>query len=92
MKFREQENRSEGQVELNLTDILHNKERVEFGPQNEAVSITRYREMVEAMVLELTENTLILQKTKRVKTYQPVKQENSLNYCIQHIHILLRIC
>jgi len=37
---------------------------VEFGPQHEAVSITRYREMVEALIAELTEHNPVLQKIK----------------------------
>ena len=64
MKFREQENTGLGQVELNLTDTLHKKEKVEFGPENEAVSISRYREMVEDLIQQLTESTPILQKIK----------------------------
>ncbi|ESS71669.1 type I restriction enzyme EcoKI R protein HsdR [Methyloglobulus morosus KoM1] len=64
MKFREQQNLGEGTIKLDLTDVLHNKEKVEFGPQHEAVSITRYREMVEELVLELTNSNPILQKIK----------------------------
>jgi type I restriction enzyme R subunit len=64
MKFREQDGGT-GPVHLDLTDVLHNKERVEFGPQHESVSISRYREMVEAMIVELTEYNPILQKIKR---------------------------
>lgn len=41
----------------NLLDELHKKEWVEFGPQNEAVSVTRYREMVES--LNLLKNVII---------------------------------
>jgi type I restriction enzyme R subunit len=63
MKFREQQTGT-GPVHLDLTDVLHNKEMVEFGPQHEAVSISRYREMVEAMIVELTEHNPILQKIK----------------------------
>ena len=37
---------------------------VEFGPHNEAVSITKYREMVEGKIAELTERNPILQKLK----------------------------
>lgn len=63
MKFREQ---STGTVpiHLDLTDSLHAKDWVEFGPQHEAVSITRYREMVEALIVELTEHNPILLKIK----------------------------
>lgn len=64
MKFREQQDPGQGPVNLDLTDVLHNKERVEFGPRNEAVSVSKYREMVEAQVLELTRSNPILQKIK----------------------------
>lgn len=63
MKFREQMT-GPGPVNLDLTDVLHNKERVEFGPQHEAVSISRYREMVETLIAELTEHNPVLLKIK----------------------------
>lgn len=63
MKFREQTTTQE-RTHLDLIDELHRKERVEFGPQNEAVSITRYREMVESLIAELTEHNPVLQKIK----------------------------
>jgi type I restriction enzyme, R subunit len=63
MKFREQ-NTATPQTQLDLVDELHKKERVEFGPQHESVSITRYREMVEALIIELTEQNAILLKIK----------------------------
>jgi type I restriction enzyme R subunit len=63
MKFRETE-AGTGTMHLNLTDLVKNKEMVEFGPQNEAVSIVRYREMVEALIAELTESTPLLRKLK----------------------------
>lgn len=64
IKFREQHTQSDGPAKLNLEDVLKTKEMVEFGPQNEAVSITRYREMVEAKIAELTNRNPILQKLK----------------------------
>jgi type I restriction enzyme, R subunit len=67
MKFREQMAAS-GPVSLDLTDVLHNKERVEFGPQHESVSISRYREMVEALIAELTEHNPVLMKIKNGET------------------------
>jgi type I restriction enzyme R subunit len=67
MKFREQMT-GPGPVNLDLIDVLHNKEMVEFGPQHEAVSISRYREMVEALIAELTEHNLVLQKIKNGDT------------------------
>lgn len=64
IKFREQQFQSDSPTKLNLQDIVKTKEMVEFGPNNEAVSITKYREMVEAKIAELTERNPILQKLK----------------------------
>jgi type I restriction enzyme R subunit len=63
MKFREQSTGT-APIHLDLVDSLHAKERVEFGPQHEAVSISRYREMVEALIAELTEHNPVLRKIK----------------------------
>lgn len=63
MKFREGGSGQE-QTHLDLADELHKKEWVEFGPQHEAVSVTRYREMVENLIAELTAHNLVLQKIK----------------------------
>lgn len=70
MKFREQSTGHE-QTHLDLADELHKKEWVEFGPQHEAVSITRYREMVENLIAELTAHNLVLQKIKNGETVTP---------------------
>ncbi|MDP2541336.1 restriction endonuclease subunit R [Tenacibaculum discolor] len=51
-----------GPSKFNFEDELVTKEMVEFGPQNEAVSITRYKEMVEEKIQELLESNPILQK------------------------------
>ena len=64
MKFREKDTEP-GPVLLDLKDKVKNKEFVEFGPQNEAVSISRYKEMVEEQIMELTKNNPILLKIKR---------------------------
>lgn len=53
---------------LDLKDETVNKEMVEFGPQHEAVSVSRYREMVEKLVLELTLRNPILQKIQQGAT------------------------
>ena len=66
MKYRKQ-NQSPpgtGQVSINIRDELIKKEYVEFGPDKELVSITRYKEMVEASIKELTSTNLVLQKIK----------------------------
>lgn len=64
MKFREQTT-GQGQTHLDLADEIHKKEWVEFGPQNEAVSITRYKEMVENLIIDLTQRHPLLQKIKK---------------------------
>ena len=88
MKFREGRRSGDGQVKLDLSDVLHNKERVEFGPQHEAVSVTRYREMVEATVLELTRGNPILQRIRDghdISEFEAEKLAALLNR--QHPHI-----
>jgi len=75
MKFRELPNPGEGPVHLDLTDVLFNKERVEFGPRNEAASISQYREMVETLLQELTRSNPILQKIKNGSDISPAEAE-----------------
>ncbi len=70
MKFRESGPGSDP-IHIDLRDELHKKEMVEFGPQHEAVSISRYREMVETMIAELTERTPILLKIKEGREISP---------------------
>ena len=64
MKFREGDSGAVGPITLNFRDEIYKKEMVEFGPQNEAVSITRYKEMVEELIASLTDNNPILQKIR----------------------------
>ncbi|MBR9846385.1 MAG: DEAD/DEAH box helicase family protein [Algicola sp.] len=61
--FRETK-RTEQSSSFNFKDVLLTKEFVEFGPVNEAVSISKYREMVEQRINELTKRNPILQKLK----------------------------
>ena len=44
---------------------------VEFGPKNEAVSISRYKEMVEELIASLTDNNPILQKIRNGEDITP---------------------
>ena len=88
MKFREQQNPDQGPIKLDLTDELHNKEMVEFGPRHEAVGVSKYREMVEALVLELTRNNPILQKIKNGAHISAAEAENLANLLNRmHPHI-----
>jgi type I restriction enzyme R subunit len=70
MNFREPQT-DPGQMLLDLKDELYRKEMVEFGPQHEAVSISRYREMVETLIAELTAHNPILQKIKDGEEVSP---------------------
>jgi type I restriction enzyme R subunit len=87
MKFREQQT-GPGPTHLDLKDEIHRKEMVEFGPQHESVSISRYREMVEAMIAELTARNPILQK---LKNGQDVSADEALELAellhAEHPHI-----
>lgn len=87
MKFREQ-NTGQEQTHLDLADELHKKEWVEFGPQHEAVSISRYREMVEALIAELTGHNPVLLK---IKNGEAVSTDESNNLAellhSEHPHI-----
>ncbi len=88
MKFRENKERNKGPMQLDLTDSLYAKEWVEFGPQHEAISITRYREMVEALIAELTDHNPILLKIKNAEAITP-DEANALAELLhaEHPHI-----
>ncbi|MFH1674495.1 MAG: DEAD/DEAH box helicase family protein [Pseudomonadota bacterium] len=65
MKYRESIIPPTGPAMLNLQDIVKTKEMVEFGPHHEAVSIAKYKEMVEQKILDLTVKNPILQKLQQ---------------------------
>jgi type I restriction enzyme R subunit len=67
MKYREGDILNPGPAKFDFTDILKTKEFVEFGPEHSAVSVSKYREMVEKLIMELTESNPILQKLKAGK-------------------------
>ena len=67
MQYREIVVEGEGQARLNLKDIIKEKEFISFGAENESVSITAYKEMVEAKIAELLAQNTILQKIKEGK-------------------------
>lgn len=54
-----------GPEKFNFKDILVSKEKVEFGPQHESVSISRYKELVEERINEMVNSSLLLQKLKQ---------------------------
>jgi type I restriction enzyme R subunit len=52
-------------AKFNLKDIVVEKEIIEFGPQHEALSVGKYRELVEKKINDLVSNSPILQKLKQ---------------------------
>jgi len=52
-------------AKFNLKDVLSEKEYVEFGPMHEALTITKYRDLVELKINELLLANPTLQKLKR---------------------------
>lgn len=52
-------------AKFNLKDVVAEKDYVEFGPQHQALSVARYRELVEAKINELVLSSPILQKLKQ---------------------------
>lgn len=75
MKYRESEIINPGPAKFDLTDLLKTKEFVEFGPEHSAVSVSRYREMVEKLIMELTESNPVLQKLKDGKDITEAEAE-----------------
>lgn len=64
MRYRQRFDGGDEQESLNLKDVTYKKEMIEFGPENELVSVSRYKEMVEAMVQQLADHNPILKKIK----------------------------
>lgn len=54
-----------GPAKFNFKDEVYTKEYVEFGPQHAALSIAKYRELVEQKINELVSENPILQKLKQ---------------------------
>lgn len=68
MRYRQRFDGGDEQESLNLKDVTYKKEMIEFGPENELVSVSRYKEMVEAMVQQLADQNPILKKIKSGET------------------------
>ena len=62
-------------AKYNLKDIVAEKEFIEFGPQHEALSIAKYRELVEKKINELVSGSPILQKLKHGLEITPDEAE-----------------
>ncbi len=81
-----------GPAKFNLKDLLNTKEYIEFGPQHEALSVAKYRELVEQKVQELTNSNPLLQK---IKLGQNLSKEEAEQLAGQlhdeHPHITLNL-
>jgi len=62
-------------AKFNFKDLVSEKEFVEFGPQHEALSIAKYRELVEQKINELVSANPILQKLKEGKEISSAEAE-----------------
>jgi type I restriction enzyme R subunit len=79
-----------GPAAFDLKDELYAKEFVEFGPQHEALSVAKYRELVEKRVNALVSQNPILQKIKDGKSideYEAEKLADQLHE--EHPHITI---
>lgn len=62
-------------AKYNFKDLVSEKEFVEFGPQHEALSVAKYRELVEQKINELVLSSPILQKLKQGQDITPKEAE-----------------
>ena len=79
MKYRQR--RSEAMMTLDLDDLVKTKEYIEFGPENERITTSAYREKVETHILAMVEENAVLQ---RIKTGEPVGEND-----IEELAVLL---
>jgi type I restriction enzyme R subunit len=77
-------------AKFNLKDVVASKEFVEFGPQHEALSVAKYRELVEKKISELVSSSPILQKLKQgqeITTDEAEQLAEELHH--EHPHITI---
>jgi len=60
-----------GPAKFNFRDIVSEKEYVEFGPQHEALSVAKYRELVEQKINALVSDSAVLQSPRGQSASQP---------------------
>lgn len=64
MRFRETDTIKREMEKFDFKDLTTSKEKVEFGPENEAISIAEYRRLVEERLRKMASTNLTLQKLK----------------------------
>jgi type I restriction enzyme, R subunit len=92
MHFRDGQDGRPREVRLDFADILTSREYIEFGPEHEALSISRYRQLVEAKVNELVAANPVLRK---IRDAMPVSDAEAAQLAAQlhdeHPHITLNL-
>ena len=79
-------------AKFDLKDLINTKEYVEFGPQHEALSVGKYREMVEQKIQELTNSNPLLQKLKHGQSLTDLEAEQLAEQLHnEHPHITLEL-
>jgi len=77
-------------AKFNLKDVVSEKEFIEFGPQHEALSVAKYRELVEQKINELVLSNPILQKLKEGQEITSNEAEQLANELHdEHPHITI---
>lgn len=77
-------------AKYNFKDIVSEKEFVEFGPQHEALSVAKYRELVEKRINELVLSNPLLQKLKEGQEITEIETEQLANELHdEHPHITI---
>ncbi|MCK5520723.1 MAG: restriction endonuclease subunit R, partial [Candidatus Marinimicrobia bacterium] len=76
----------------NLKDSVAEKEFIEFGPQHEALSVAKYRELVEEKINELLLSNPILQKLKQGQEISDEESEElAEDLHNEHPHITIEL-
>lgn len=79
-----------GPAKYDLRDIIVTKEYVEFGPQHEALSVAKYRDLVERRIKDLVYENPILQKIKDGKQINTIEAEQLADQLYEdHPHITI---
>ncbi|MDQ8187673.1 DEAD/DEAH box helicase family protein [Pelagicoccus sp. SDUM812002] len=64
MRYRDTSAFKPGIAKFDFSDSIYEKETVEFGPEHEALSISRYRALVEERIGSLLDSNTVLQKLR----------------------------
>jgi len=69
---------------LNIQDLLTVKEKIEFGPQHERMSVDKYKHKVEDFIRELVKINPVLQKISRGEAISDEEIEELANILKEH--------